>query len=153
MTNTELKEVIGSWSDKLNFVEEGSEFLIVEVPAEELAATAEKLKTDDKTLFDYMFALTGVDYGEELGVVYHIESTTHGHMIEMKVKTSDRENPNFDTVSKIWPAALYNESEAYDFFGIKFNGHENLTRIFLDENWKGWPLRKDYKDEFNMLTR
>jgi len=153
MTNTELKEVIGSWSDNLNFVEEGSEFLIVEVPAEELTTIAEKLKTDDKTLFDYMFALTGVDYGKELGVVYHIESTTHGHMIEVKVKTADRENPNFDTVSEIWPAALYNESEVYDFFGIKFNGHKNLKRIFLDENWKGWPMRKDYKDEFNMLTR
>jgi len=153
MTNTELKEVIGSWSDNLNFVEEGSEFLIVEVPAEELSTIAEKLKTDSKTHFDYLFALTGVDYGKELGVVYHIESTTHGHMIEMKVKTSDRENPNFDTVTNVWPAANYNESEAYDLFGIKFNGNKELKRIFLDENWKGWPLRKDYKDEFNMLTK
>ncbi len=74
-------------------------------------------------------------------------------MIIMKVSTSDRENPNFDSVVKIWPAAFYNESEAYDFFGIKFNGHPELKRIFMDENWKGFPQRKDYKDEFNMLTK
>jgi NADH:ubiquinone oxidoreductase subunit C len=95
----------------------------------------------------------GIDYGEELGVIYHLESSTKNHMIEMKVKTADRENPNFDTVSDIWPAAYLNEDEVYDFFGIKFNGHKNLRRIFMDENWKGWPLRKDYKDDLNMLTR
>jgi NADH:ubiquinone oxidoreductase subunit C len=153
MTNTELKEVIGSWSSNLVFDEESSEFLVVEVPASELREISEKLKTDSKTAFDYLFMVTGVDYGAELGVVYHIESTTQNHMIVMKVKTEDRENPNFDTISDIWPAAYYNESEVYDFFGIKFNGHKNLRRIFLDENWKGWPLRKDYKDEFNMLTK
>ena len=153
MTNTELKDLIGSWSSNLNFVEEGSEFLIVEIPAAELREIAEKLKTDANTAFDYMFSLTGVDYGEDLGIVYHIESTTKNHMIELKVRTSDRENPNFDTVTDIWPAAYFNETEAYDLLGIKFNGHKNLRRIFLDENWKGWPLRKDYEDEFNMLTR
>lgn len=153
MTNIELKELIGSWSANLNFVEEGSEFLIVEIPAAELREIAEKLKTNNQTAFDYLFSLTGVDYGEELGIVYHVESTTHNHMIVMKVKTADRENPNFDTISDIWPAAYFNESEAYDFFGIKFNGHTNLRRIFMDENWKGWPMRKDYQDEFNMLTR
>jgi NADH:ubiquinone oxidoreductase subunit C len=153
MTKTELKEHIGNWSENLNFTEEGSEFLIVEVPAAELREIATKLRDDADTAFDYLFSMTGVDYGEELGIVYHIESTSKGHMIVMKVKTADRENPNFDSVSDIWPAAYFNESEAYDFFGIKFNGHKNLRRIFMDENWKGWPLRKDYSDELNMLTR
>jgi NADH:ubiquinone oxidoreductase subunit C len=153
MGNTELKNIIGSWSENLTFVEDGSEFLIVEVPANELRDIAEKLKTNKDTAFDYLFSLTGVDYGTELGIVYHIESTTHNHMIVMKVKTEDRETPNFDTVTDIWAAAYFNESEAYDLFGIKFNGHKNLRRIFLDDDWKGWPLRKDYVDEFNMLTR
>lgn len=153
MTKTELKEHIEKWSENLTFVEEGSQFLIVEIPSNELREIATKLKDDPDMAFDYLFSLTGVDYGEELGIVYHVESTTKGHMIELKIKTADRENPAFDTVSDIWPAAYFNESEAYDFFGIKFNGHKNLRRIFLDENWKGWPLRKDYKDEFNMLTK
>jgi len=153
MTKTELKEHIGNWSENLTFIEEGSQFLIVEIPAAELREIAEKLKNDADTAFDYLFAMTGMDFGEELGVIYHVESTTKGHMIELKVKTADRENPNIDSISDIWPAAYFNESEVYDFFGIKFNGHKNLRRIFMDENWKGWPLRKDYKDELNMLTR
>lgn len=153
MTKTELKGIIGSWSSNLKLDDESNEFLMVEVPAEELLTIAEKLKSDTNTKIDLLFALTGMDYGTDLGVVYHLESTTHRHMIIMKVRTDDRENPNFDSVVKIWPAAFYNESEAYDFFGIKFNGHPELKRIFMDENWKGWPQRKDYKDEFNMLTK
>ncbi len=153
MTKSELKEKISSWSEELNFVEEGSEFLVVEVPAHLLRETALKLRDDKDTAFDYMFSMTGVDYGEKLGVVYHLESTTHHHMIEMKVYTDDRENPAFDTLSDVWPATYLNECEVYDFFGIKFNNHKNLRRIFLEEEWKGWPLRKDYVDEVNMLIR
>ena len=153
MTKEELKNLIGSWSANLTFNDEDTQFLEVEVPAEELREISLKLKDDSSAAFDYLFALTGIDYGKDLGVVYHIESTTHNHMIVLKVKTSDRENPNFDTINDIWPAAYYNECEAYDFFGIKFNNHPNLTRIFMDEDWKGWPMRKDYTDEFNMLTR
>lgn len=153
MTKTELKEIIGSWSSNLKLDDESNEFLLLEVPAEELIIIAEKLKSDSNTQFDLLYALTGMDYGTDLGVVYHLESTSLNHMIIMKVRTSDRENPNFDTVVKIWPGAFYNESEAYDFFGIKFNGHPELKRIFMDENWKGFPQRKDYKDEFNMLTK
>ncbi len=154
MTKEELKELMGSWSANLVFTDENTQFLEVEVPAEELREISLKLRDDSKTACDYLFALTGVDYaGKELGVVYHLESTTKNFMVVLKVKTSDRENPNFDTVSDIWPAALLNESEAYDFFGIKFNNNQSLSRIFMDEDWKGWPMRKDYKDEFNMLTR
>ncbi len=153
MTKEELKNIINNWSNNITFKEEGSEYLIVEVQPNELREISQKLKDNNDTAFDYLFMVTGVDFGKELGVIYHLESTTKKHMIEMVVKTSDRENPNIDTISDIWSAAYYNESEVYDFFGIKFNGHKNLRRIFLDKNWIGWPLRKDYKDEFNMLTR
>ena len=153
MTKEELKNLIGSWSANLTFNDEDTQFLEVEVPTEELREISLKLKDDSSAAFDYLFALTGVDYGKDLGVVYHIESTTHNHMIVLKVRTSDRENTNFDSINDIWPAAYFNESEAYDLFGIKFNNHPHLTRIFMDEDWKGWPMRKDYTDEFNMLTR
>lgn len=153
MTKTELKSIIGAWSSNIKLDDESNEFLIVEVPADELRAISEQLKSDKSTAINLLYALTGMDYGTDLGVVYHLESTSLKHMIIMKVRTSDRENPNFDSIQDIWPAAFYNESEAYDFFGIKFNGHPELKRIFMDEDWKGWPQRKDYKDEFNMLTR
>ena len=84
-------------------------------------------------------------------VVYHLESTVHGHKMVLKVKISDRENPAVDTVSDIWKTAEFHEREVYDLFGIKFNNHPDLRRILLEEDWEGYPLRKDYKDEVNIV--
>lgn len=183
MTNEALQQLIGSWFPNpeakvesevketpevpeenpqppkpinpslLEFTEEGSEFLNVMVQPEQLHDLMAKLKSDEQTKFDYLFCLTGVDWGEELGVVYHLESTEHRHIIEVKVKTADRENPNFDSVWDIWRTAEFHEREVFDFFGIKFNNHPNLKRLFLTENWEGFPLRKDYVDEINMVTK
>ena len=94
-----------------------------------------------------------LDWGEDLGVIYHLESTTFRHSIVVKVKTSDRENPTMDSVSDIWYTAELHEMEVYDFFGIKFNNHPNLKRLFLPLEWQGWPLRKDYVDEENMIIK
>ena len=69
----------------------------------------------------------------------------------LKVKISDRENPAVDTVSDIWKTAEFHEREVYDLFGIKFNNHPDLRRILLEEDWEGYPLRKDYKDEVNIV--
>ena len=137
----------------LEFTEEGSEFLNVIVQPEQLHELMTQLKTNEQTQFDYLFCLTGMDWGEELGVVYHLESTVHRHIVEVKVKTVDRENPTFDSVWDIWRTAEFHEREVYDFFGIKFNNHPNLKRLFLTENWEGFPLRKDYVDEINMIMR
>jgi len=84
-------------------------------------------------------------------VVYHLNSTQHKHYIVLKVKTDDRVNPNFDTVCDIWRTAEFHERETYDMFGIRFNNHPDLRRIFLEEDWKGYPLRKDYVDEVNIV--
>jgi len=137
----------------LEFSEEGSEFLNVTVQPEHLHDLMSRLKNDKQTKFDYLFCLTGVDWEPELGVVYHLESTTHRHNIVVKVKTADRENPNFDSVWDIWRTAEFHEREVFDFFGIKFNNHPNLKRLFLTPNWEGFPLRKDYVDEVNMVTK
>jgi len=135
----------------LEFSDEGSQFLNIFVKPEHLYTLMCKLKYDEKTCFDHLFCLTGVDWGEDLGVVYHLESTTHRHALVVKVKTSDREHPNFDSVWDIWRTAEFHEREAFDFFGIKFNNHPNLKRLFLTENWEGFPLRKDYVDDVNMV--
>ncbi|MDO5978412.1 NADH-quinone oxidoreductase subunit C [Flavivirga spongiicola] len=137
----------------LEFTEEGSQFLNITVQPEQFYALMAKLKTNEETHFDYLFCLSGVDWGEELGVVYHLESTVHRHTIVVKVKTEDRENPNFDSVYNIWATAEFHEREVFDFFGIKFNNHPNLKRLFLTENWEGFPLRKDYVDEINMVIK
>lgn len=137
----------------LEFTEESSEFLNVIVQPKQFHTLMGKLKNDDQTKFDYLFCVTGVDWGEELGVVYHLESTLHRHSLVVKISTADRENPNFDSVCDIWKTAEFHEREVYDFFGITFNNHPNLKRLFLTENWEGFPLRKDYVDEINMVTK
>ena len=151
---TEISETKESVSTNgLEFNEEGSQFLNITVQPELLHKLMSQLKSNDETHFDYLFCLSGVDWGEELGVVYHLESTTHRHMIVVKVQTKDRENPTFDSVCDIWATADFHEREVFDFFGIKFNNHPNLKRLFLTEEWVGYPLRKDYVDEINMVIK
>ena len=137
----------------LEFSEEGSQFLNIFVQPEQLHALMAQLKSNEQTHFDYLFCLSGVDWGTELGVVYHLESTIQRHSIVVKVKTPDRENPTLDSVYDIWMTAEFHEREVYDFFGIKFNNHPNLKRLFLTDEWEGWPLRKDYVDEINMVIK
>lgn len=151
MSNDDLKNRILKVVADAEFSEEGSEFLNVTVTPEHLHKLAEDLKNNPDLLLDYMFCLTGVDWVSHLMVVYHLESTVHGHRMVLKVKISDRENPAVDTVSDIWKTAEFHEREVYDLFGIKFNNHPDLRRILLEEDWEGYPLRKDYKDEVNIV--
>ena len=158
MTNEALQNLIDSWIPDptaigLEFTEEGSQFLNITVQPEQLHQLMSQLKNNSETEFDYLFCLSGVDWGEDLGVVYHLESTKHRHTIVVKVQTADRENPTFDTVSNIWATAEFHEREVFDFFGIKFNNHPNLKRLFLTDEWDGFPLRKDYEDAINMVIK
>ena len=150
----ETEEILEQYNlSILEFTEEGSQFLNITVKPEDLYTLMNQLNENEQTHFDYLFCLSGVDWGEELGVVYHLESTTHRHNVVVKVKTKDRENPNLDSVYSIWKTAEFHEREVFDFFGIKFNNHPNLKRLFLTEDWEGFPLRKDYVDEINMVIK
>lgn len=151
MTNEALQGLIGSWLPDLEFTELESQFLNIHVPAEQLYALMTQLKSHPETQFDYLFCLSGVDWGEKLGIVYHLESITKRHMVVVKVSTEDRESPVFDSLYDIWATAEFHEREVFDFFGIKFTNHPNLKRLFLTEDWIGYPLRKDYEDDTNMI--
>jgi NADH:ubiquinone oxidoreductase subunit C len=83
-------------------------------------------------------------------MVYHLSSTEHRHTIVVKAKLN-REDPHIETVSDIWRTAEFHEREVYDLFGIKFTGHPDLRRLIMPDDWKGWPLRKDYDDPINMV--
>ena len=133
-------------------VAEGKQYLEVTVASEKIFILAKQLKENPETDFDYLFCQSGVDYGDSLGVVYHLESVKHKHFIVLKTRTSDRENPVIDSVYDIWKAAEYHEREIYDLLGIKFRNHPDLRRFFLDESW-GHPLRKDYVDEVNIIEK
>ena len=150
MDNEKLKESIRSLVPEVK-LEENKQFPTFLVPAEKFQDLAMTLSQNEEMAFDYLFCLTGVDLNNEFLVVYHLESTRHKHSIVLKVKTSDRENPSFPTISDIWKSAEFYEREVFDLFGIRFENHPDMRRIFLDENWKGYPFRKDYIDEVNIV--
>ncbi len=133
-------------------VTKGKQYAEVTFSPEKLHEVARELKENNATQFDFLFCLTGVDYGKELGVIYHMRSTRYGHSIVLKTKTADRANPELDSVSDLWKTADFHEREAYDLLGIKFRDHPDLRRLFLDKSW-GFPLRKDYVDDINIVTK
>ncbi len=153
MTNQELQNLIGNWAEGLEFTEENTEFLTLTVPKEKWHEIAGKLKDTPETAFDYLFCETGMDWGDTLGVIYHLRSTRHGHEMVVKVHTADRDNARLDTVCDIWATAEMHEREIHDLFGIYFNNHPNMNVLILPEGWKGYPLRKDYEDDVNMILR
>lgn len=123
------------------------------IPFSKLHEVASALKSSAETHFDFLFNQTGVDIKNELGVIYHLRSTDLGHTIVIRVFTSDRQNPAIDSVSDIWHTAEYAEREIFDLFGIHFNNHPDLRRIFLEDDFQGFPLRKDFVDEINMIQK
>jgi NADH-quinone oxidoreductase subunit C len=149
MTNEELTIKLQEIFPAAVF-EAGTAWLTLLVQGSEWKKTAKLLRSTDTLDFDYLFCLTGVDWKTHLSVVYHLTSTRYRHTIVIK-STLAKENPEIDTVADIWRTAEFHEREAYDLFGIRFLGHPDLRRLFMTDEWKGWPLRKDYEDPVNMI--
>ncbi len=106
---------------------------------------AEYLHADAELAFDWLASITAVDYvaDNELAAVYDLMSTKHDHWFAVKVLV-DRDTPAIPTTCDLWPAGNWHEREAFDLMGIVFDGHPDLRRILLPEDWEGHPLRKDY---------
>lgn len=111
------------------------------VKGEALLEVAKHLKKEG---YDYLSAVTGVDYPDRFEVAYHFYSTKDkkGPLI-LKVSTS-KEKPEVPSVTPLWPGANFQEREVYDLMGIRFSGHPDLKRILLWEGYEGHPLRKDF---------
>lgn len=150
MDKAALKERILGLVPDAEF-QENKQFPMFVIPPDKMHALAVRLKEDPDLSFDYLFCLSGVDMLKYFEVVYHMESTTLQHQLVLKVRTADRENAAVDTVCDIWRTAELHEREVYDLLGVKFNNHPDLRRFFLEEDWKGHPLRKDYVDEVNIV--
>jgi len=150
MDNAVLKERILGLVPDAEY-QENKQFLTFIIPPAKMHELAFKLKSESDLAFDYLFCLTGVDMVKFLEVVYHLESTTHQHQLELKVRTDDRVNGAVDTVCDIWRTAEFHEREIFDLLGIRFTNHPDLRRLFLEEDWIGHPLRKDYVDEVNIV--
>ncbi len=124
------------------------------VPAERWLEFATFLRNDPALRFNLLRCVTGLDYPDkqQLAVAYDLLSFDHRHELCIKVFVS-RETPHISSVARIWRAAEWHERETYDLLGIVFDGHpDSVTdesgthprRILLPDDWKGFPLRKDY---------
>ncbi len=147
MTNDEILSKLQEAFPQVEFqvqTEETKNFTVI-VPAERLVDVATYLR--DHLKFDYLSNLASVDYPERFEVVYHLYSMKRGGgVLVLKVLLPDREKPEVDSVTPIWPGANYQEREVYDLMGISFNGHPDLRRIMLWDGFPGHPLRKDFEN-------
>jgi len=96
----------------------------------------------DKAQFDLLLSCTGIDWKDRLESVYHLYSTKTFKYMAIKVTAENEHSPS---LMPVWHAADWHERESYDLLGIQYDGHPNLTRILMPNDWLGHPLRKDYK--------
>ncbi|MCE1164732.1 MAG: NADH-quinone oxidoreductase subunit C [Bacteroidetes bacterium] len=103
------------------------------------------LRDEESLQFDNLSCLSGVDYDKDnLAVVYHLVSYALKHSLVVKCLIP-KSDPKIQTVSDVWAAADWHEREAFDLVGMTFEGHPDLRRILLPDDWEGHPLRKDFK--------
>ena len=104
------------------------------------------LKNESNLDFDYLMCISSYDKGDEkiYGVVYNLFSTSKNHYMEVRVEVEDGQS--ISSVVSLWQTANWHEREAYDMMGIQFEGHPNLKRILLSDDWEGHPLRKNFKE-------
>ena len=119
------------------------DMVVVDVDRERLVEVATALRDDPLTACDLYSTNAGVDTGAELRSVTFVRGTTT-HVFAMLRTTCPERDPRVPTLSGVWPGANWCERETYDMFGITFDGHPDLRRIFLEESFPGHPLRKSF---------
>lgn len=121
----------------------------------EPAALHDEMKRlHDEEKMDFLECLTGMDWeADGLGVIYHLESTATGKRACIKTVTADRDNPLLPSMTDLWDIAVIYEREVFDFYGIRFTGHPDMRRIYMREDWVGYPFRKDDETEKNNPLR
>jgi len=121
-------------------------YLTVDAPA--IVDVCRFLRDYADMKFEVLSDLTALDWpkDEKIQIVYHLYSYSHRQQIVLKVDLP-RNNSNIPTVEGVWKVANWFEREVYDLFGVTFEGHSDLRRIMLPEDWVGFPLRKDYVEQ------
>ncbi|WP_179412758.1 NADH-quinone oxidoreductase subunit C [Mucilaginibacter sp. E4BP6] len=123
------------------------------INADRITDVCLELRNNPDTYFDFLSCLSGVDYGTEInrfGVVYHLASIPYKTQLTLKISTENNRDladlPTFPSIISVYKSADWHEREAYDMLGIFFEGHPDLRRILMPDDWEGFPLRKDYKN-------
>ena len=124
--------------------------LTLHIRREHIAAVAQVFRDDEALRFELLSSVSGVDYlaregkdGPRLHAVYHLTSMTYRRRVRLEVGVTDAD-PHIPSVTAVYPTADWQEREAWDLFGIVFDGHPALTRILMPDDWDGHPQRKDY---------
>ncbi|KQS58953.1 NADH dehydrogenase [Geodermatophilus sp. Leaf369] len=120
------------------------------VEREHLLTLVQALRDEDALRFELCSSVSGVDYldaggpaGKRLHALYHLTSMTYRRRIRLEVAVT-AEDPHVPSVTAVYPTADWHEREAWDMFGLVFDGHPALTRILMPDDWEGHPQRKDY---------
>ena len=121
---------------------------VIHVTPENLYGVAQFLRDDEDLKFDYLSHITGVDYLDlerepRFEAVYELHSLEKNHSIRIRVGIPE-ENPSVPTVINLWPSATFPERELFDMFGLNIEGHPDLRRLLMPDDWEGHPLRRDY---------
>ena len=148
----ELKDTIARIFPEATF--EDGDILTVNIPDAKWHEFAKTLRDNPEFGFDFLVTIVGMDWKDKLGCVYYLTSTKTNRHISVKVTTDNLETPMLHSVADLWHIAGIFEREVYDFFGIVFIGNPDMRRLFLDIDWKGFPLRKDYdeSEELNPVS-
>jgi NADH-quinone oxidoreductase subunit C len=121
--------------------------LTFHIRRERLVEVAQVLRDDASLRFEMCMGVSGIhwpgDTGRELHAVYPLLSVTHNRRIRLEVTCPDAD-PHIPSLYSVYPANDWHERETFDFFGIVFDGHPDLTRIEMPDDWPGHPQRKDY---------
>ena len=126
--------------------------LTIEVAAPDMPGVMRALRDEAPLRFSLLIDLAGMDYsgfdnawdGPRFAVVYHLLSTQHNHRVRVRVFCPNDDFPAVDSVIDTWPVANWYEREAFDLYGIVFQGHPDLRRILTDYGFVGHPFRKDF---------
>ncbi|MDE5979439.1 MAG: NADH-quinone oxidoreductase subunit D [Muribaculaceae bacterium] len=135
-----LQEKISRLFPEATF-EEG-EILLVNIPDAKLHDLVKSLRDDCG--FDYLVTIVGMDWVSSLGCIYYLTSSATKEFVSVKVQTTDRDNPMIHSIADLYRIAGIYEREVYDFYGIIFINNPDMRRLFLNIDWVGYPLRKDY---------
>ena len=115
------------------------------VDRDDLLETLSTLRDDPDLSFDFLSSVTATDWPTKdprFWVAYELRSMAANHRVRLKVGVPEPD-PHLPSVTPMFPTANWHEREVFDFYGIVFDGHPDLTRILLPDDWEGFPLRKD----------
>lgn len=146
MKDTLLENLRSKFNDSVLSVEEFAEDLIVTVKKNDVVRIGEFLRDDEALRFDSLRDVLGIDQyrpEDRFEVAYVLYSLRNKFRFILKVRV-DEADAKVPTVSGVWPAANWGEREVYDMYGITFEGHPDMRRIYMPEEFEYYPLRKDF---------